>query len=258
MNSIDLSGQVAFVTGSSRGIGRACAVRLAQAGADIVMNYVSSRKAALDVAGEISKLNRKCYVLKGDVSEQEDVQCMLDFIREKAGRLDILISNAATGGFRKMLTATKANFDAAFHTNVLALLYLVQASMPLLEKSASHRRKIVTISSHGSTSALPMYGLIGSSKAALESLVRHLTLEVGDKGINVNVVKAGLVATDSTRRLPDADAMFNAQLEYTQVGNRVLQAEDVADTVLFLCSPLSDMIQGETITVDGGSGIRAA
>ena len=255
--NIDLTGQVAFVTGSSRGIGRACALRLAQAGADIVMNYVTSRKAALEVAAEIEKCNRKCYVLKGDVSEQDDVQCMLDFVRTNIGRLDILVSNAATGGFRTMLSATKNNFDAAFHTNVLALLYLVQAAMPLLEASGPHRRKIVTISSHGSTSALPMYGLIGSSKAALESLVRHLTLEVGDKGVNINVVKAGLVATDSTRRLPNADTMFDMQVEYTQVGNRTLQAEDVADAVLFLCSPLSDMIQGETLTVDGGGGIRA-
>lgn len=256
--SIDLTGQVAFVTGSSRGIGRACAIRLAKAGADIVMNYVTSRKAALEVAAEIEKCGRKCYVLKGDVSEQDDVRCMLDFVRENIGRLDILVSNAATGGFRQMLAATKNNFDAAFHTNVLALLYLVQAAMPLLEASGPHRRKIVTISSHGSTSALPMYGLIGSSKAALESLVRHLTLEVGDKGININVVKAGLVATDSTRRLPNADVMFDAQIEYTQVGNRTLQADDVADAVLFLCSPLSDMVQGETLTVDGGAGIRAA
>ena len=256
--SIDLTGQVAFVTGSSRGIGRACALRLAKAGADIVMNYVTSRKAAMEVAAEIEKYGRKCYVLKGDVSEQDDVQSMLGFVRDHVGRLDILVSNAATGGFRQMLAATKNNFDAAFHTNVLALLYLVQAAMPLLEVSKSHRRKIVTLSSHGSTSALPMYGLIGSSKAALESLVRHLTLEVGDKGININVVKAGLVPTDSTRRLPNANVAFDAQIEYTQVGNRTLQADDVADAVLFLCSPMSDMIQGETLTVDGGAGIRGA
>jgi enoyl-[acyl-carrier protein] reductase III len=254
---INLSGQVAFVTGSSRGIGRACAIRLAQAGADIVMNYVSSSKAAFEVAAEVEKLNRKCYVLKGDVSEREDVECMLEFIKQEIGRLDILVSNAATGGFRDVLAASKNNFDAAFHTNVLALIYLIQSAMPLLEVSAPHRRKVVTLSSHGSTSAIPMYGLIGSSKAALESLVRHLTLELGDRGVNINVVKAGLVETDSTRRLPNSKLMFDAQVDYTQVGNRTLQPEDVANAVLFLCSPLSDMIQGETITVDGGGGLRA-
>jgi enoyl-[acyl-carrier protein] reductase III len=105
--------------------------------------------------------------------------------------------------------------------------------------------------------ALPMYGLIGGSKAALESIVRHLTLEVGDRGVNINVVKAGLVETDSTRRIPYADQMFAAQLDHTMVGERRLTAEDVANVVLFLCCPLSDLIQGETVTVDGGAAIHA-
>jgi len=257
MINIDFTGRVAFVTGSSRGIGRACAIRFADAGADVIINYASSRKAAMDVAGEIERRGRKCYVLKGDVSEQEDVRCMLDFIRDEIGRLDFLISNAASGGFRPLLDAKPANFDAAFHTNVLALIYLVQAAMPLLQTNGPIRNKIVTISSHGSVGAIPMYGLIGSTKAALESLVRHLTLEVGDRGININVVRAGLVETDSTRRLPGSEAMFNAQIDYTQVGNRILQPEDVADTIMFLCSPYSDMIQGETITIDGGGSVRA-
>lgn len=257
MINIDFTGRVAFVTGSSRGIGRACAIRFAEAGADVVINYVSSRKAAMEVAGEIERRGKKCFVLKGDVSEQEDVGCMLDFIRDEIGRLDFLVSNAATGGFRKLLDAKSVNFDAAFHTNVMALLYLVQGAMPLLQTDSHVRNKIVTISSHGSIGAIPLYGLIGSSKAALESLVRHLTLEVGDSGVNINVVRAGLVETDSTRRLPGSDAMFNAQIDYTQVGNRTLRPEDVADTIMFLCSPYSDMIQGETITVDGGGGFRA-
>lgn len=255
--NIDYSGRVAFVTGSSRGIGRATAIAFAEAGADVVTNYVSSRRSALTVAEEVEKRGRKCYVLKGDVSEQEDVQSMLDFIGSKVGRLDFLVSNAATGGFRHMLDAKKENFDAAFHTNVLALLYLVQAAMPLLETNGPLRNKVVTISSHGSVGAIPMYGLIGSSKAALESLVRHLTLEIGDRGVNINVVRAGLVETDSTRRLPGSEAMFGAQVEYTQVGNRVLQPEDVANAILFLCSPFADMIQGEVLTVDGGGGFRA-
>jgi enoyl-[acyl-carrier protein] reductase III len=129
--------------------------------------------------------------------------------------------------------------------------------MPLLE-SGSQRGKVVTISSHGSIMAMPMYGLIGASKAALESIVRHLTLEIGDRGVNINVVRAGLVETDSTRRLPNSEQMFAAQVDHTQVGNRLLQADDIANVVLFLASPLSDLIQGETITVDGGAGYRVA
>jgi enoyl-[acyl-carrier protein] reductase III len=141
------------------------------------------------------------------------------------------------------------------HTNVLPLIYLVQAALPLLSRGPG-RGKVVAISSHGSHMALPMYGLIGASKAALESLVRHLTLEVGDRGVNVNVVKAGLVDTDSTRRIPNADEMFEAQIAHTMVGDRKLSARDVADAVVFLSSPMADMIQGATLTVDAGAAIH--
>lgn len=252
---LDLSGRVALVTGSSRGIGRACALRLAEAGADLIINYVTARAAASEVAEEIAARGRRVMVVKADISEEDDVRCMVDHIGETFGQLDIVVSSAATGGFRPLLEASTRNFEAAMRTNVMALVYLVQASLPLLERG-SHRGKVVAISSHGSHMALPMYGLIGGSKAALESIVRHLTLEVGDRGVNVNAVKAGLVETDSTRRIPYAEQMFAAQVEHTMVGERTLSAADVADAVLFLCSPLSDMIQGETLTVDGGAAIH--
>ncbi len=254
---IDLSGRVALVTGGSRGIGRACALRLAQAGADIAINYVVNRQAAMAVADEISELGRRVLVVKADVSEQDDVESMLAAIKEHYGRLDVLISNAATGGFRPLFGATARNFQAAYNTNVLALLYLVQAAMPLLDrKEGEGRSKVITLSSHGSNIALPFYGLIGSSKAALESLVRHLTLEIGDRGVNINVIKAGLVDTDSTRRLPNAEAIFEGRKSKAMMGERMLTADDVADTALFLASPLSDLIQGEVITVDGGAAIH--
>ena len=149
----------------------------------------------------------------------------------------------------------RSNFEAAMKTNVLALIHLVQAACPLLEQG-ERRGKVVTISSHGSHMALPHYGLIGGSKAALESIARHMALEVGDRGINVNVVKAGLVETDSTRRIPDAEEMFAGRTSKTMVGERQLLDSDVANTVLFLASSMSDLIQGETITVDGGAAIH--
>jgi enoyl-[acyl-carrier protein] reductase III len=254
---IDLSGRVALVTGGSRGIGRACALRLAEAGADIVLNYVVNRQAAAVVADEIALMGRRVLVIKADVSEEDDVRSMMEAVKEHFGRLDILLSNAATGGFRPLLAATARNFQAAYNTNVLALLYLVQAALPLLErKEGEPRSKVITLSSHGSEIALPFYGLIGSSKAALESLVRHLTLEVGGRGINVNVVKSGLVDTDSTRKIPNAQAIFDARKDRAMMGQRMLTAGDVADAVLFLASPLSDLVQGEVLTVDGGAAIH--
>jgi enoyl-[acyl-carrier protein] reductase III len=254
---IDLSGRVALVTGSSRGIGRACAIRLAQAGADVVINYVTSQAAAERVAEEIHALGVRVAVVKADVSEQDDVESMMEFVDEQFGRLDILVSNAATGGFRPLLAATPRNFEAAMKTNALALIQLVQASVRLLERSAG-RAKVVAISSHGSHMAIPMYGVIGGTKAALESLARHFALELGnERRINVNVVKAGLVETDSTRRIPYSEQLFAGRKYRSMTGDRFLTPEDIADAVLFLASPLSDMIQGETITVDGGAAVHA-
>jgi enoyl-[acyl-carrier protein] reductase III len=253
---IDLTGQVALVTGSSRGIGRETALRLAQAGADLVLNYVTSRGAAETLAESIASLGRHVLVVKADVSERDDVEEMMHAVNEHLGRLDIVVSNAASGGFRQLLDANDRHFEQTMNTNVRSLLYLVQQGMPLFERNPG-RTRIIAISSHGSQRALPHYGLIGGSKAALESLARHLALELGGRGINVNIVQAGLVETDSTKRLPGSEFMFQSAVERSCVGQRSLQAGDVADAVLYLSSPLSNMVQGQTLTVDGGAAILA-
>lgn len=253
---IDLTGKTALVTGSSRGIGRACALRLAEAGADVVVNYVTSESAANELAREIQSLGRNAAVVKADMSEKEDIESMMEFVDERFGKLDILVSNAATGGFRPLVAVTQRNFESTMRTNVLSLIHLIQSSLRLLKK-AEGRGKVVAISSHGSAQAIPMYGVVGASKAALESFVRHWALELGDQGINVNVVKAGLVETDSTRSIPYADQLFASRQLRSMTGDRYLTADDVADAVLFLSSPLSDMVQGETLTVDGGSAVHA-
>ncbi|MBA2117368.1 SDR family oxidoreductase [Bremerella alba] len=252
---IDLTGKMALVTGSSRGMGRACALRLAEAGSDVIVNYVTSRSAAMETAKDIRAMGRRSFVVKADVSQKDDVESMMEYIGEHIQQLDIIVSNAATGGFRPLLAANEKHFENTYHTNVLAMLYLVQAGMPLLEKSQG-RAKVIGISSHGSDTALPWYGLIGSSKAALESLARHLTLEVGDKGVNVNIVKSGLVETDSTKRLPGAEQMFAHRKDKTMMGDRMLSIEDIANAVVFLASPLSDLVQGETLVVDGGAAVH--
>ena len=252
---IDLTGHVALVTGSSRGIGRSCALKLAEAGADVVINYVTSESAAMDVAEQIRAMGRSVAVIRADVSYRDDVDEMIEQVKLTFGQLDIIVSNAATGGFRPLLATTDNNFEAAMNINVRPLIYLVQAAMPMLE-SAERRAKVVAISSHGAFMALPMYGTIGSSKAALEATVRHFALELGDRNVNFNVVRAGLVPTDSTSRLPGAQEMFAGRAFKSMTGDRLLEAEDVANTVLFLASPLSDLVQGETLTVDGGAAIH--
>ncbi len=253
---IDLTGRLALVTGAARGIGRACALRLAEAGADVIVNYVTSRAAADEVAQKIQSIGRHAAVVKADISEQDDIISMMDFVKESFGKLDILVSNAATGGFRPLMSTTARQFEAAMNANTRALLFLMQAALPLLRRKEEGRAKVIALTSHGSHFALPLYGLIGSTKAALESLARHLALEVGSEGINVNLVQAGLVETDSTRSVPGSQQLFDLRQSRSMVGKRILETGDVADVVLFLASPLSDMIQGQTIVVDGGSGIH--
>ena len=252
---IALDGKTALVTGASRGIGRACAKRLAEAGADVVVNYLTSQSAAREVAAEIQSLGRRAAVVRADVSEPEDIQSMVDFVKEHFGKLDIIVSNAASGGFRPAMDATVRHFAATMETNVLPLLTLMQNARDLL-KRAEGRSKVIALSSHGSHRALPHYALIGASKAALESLVRHLALEMGDQGVNVNCVLAGLVETDSTRGFPGSEQLFAAVTQRQMTSGRALTTSDIANAVLFLASDLSDLVQGQTLIVDGGEGIR--
>ena len=161
---IDLTGQVALVTGASRGIGRACALKLAEAGADVVITYLVAKTAALEVAEQIKLAGRNAAVVRADAEHRDDVEATMEFINREFGSLGIVVSNAATGGFRPLLATTDRHFEAAMNINARPLLYLVQAAMPMLEQN-ERRAKVIALSSHGSVMALPMYGTIGASKA---------------------------------------------------------------------------------------------
>ncbi len=251
----NLYGKRALITGASRGIGRASALALAESGCDVAINYITQESAARETAERIQSLGRRAVVVKADMREPDDIAAMVEAVGEAWGGLDILVSNAASGGFRSLVDAKPNHFDAAMHVNVRALMLLVQAALPLLQKSTG-QSKVIALSSHGSHRALPAYSLIGASKAAIESLVRHMALELGPSGINFNVVLAGLVRTDSTSHVPDAESMFQAMDEKLLVApKRTLLAEDVAEVVRFLASPASDLIQGQTIIVDGGAAL---
>ena len=253
---IDLTGKVALVTGASRGIGRTIAIRLAEAGADIVLNFVSARDAADQTAEAIAALGRRVAVVQADVGEAEDIQSMIDFLGETFGRLDILVNSAATADYKSILDTTPQRFASAMNTNAGALITLVQAARPLLAK-ADGRAKVIGISHAASQFALPSFGLMGATKAALESALRHLACELGPDGVNFNIVQAGLVETDSSRQAAGFDRAFARHLESALLGGRKLEAADVANAVLFLASPLSDMVQGQTLVVDAGAAVAA-
>ncbi len=252
---IDLNGKVALVTGASRGIGRACAETLAACGATVVVNFLNSADAAKSVVSGIQSCGGRAIAVRADVSERDDVVAMMDVIEQQFGQLDIIVSNAAAGGFRPLTQATPASFDSILRMNTAPVLWLTQAALPLLQKSKGLGR-VIAISSHGSIRGIANYGLIGTSKAALESLVRHLAFELGRSGVNFNAVMPGIVATDAIKTLPGSEGMLKSVQEQILVKDRMLQPADVAGTVLFLASPLSDLIQGQVIVIDGGISIR--
>lgn len=252
---IDLAGKVALVTGASRGIGRACAERLAACGARVIVNFLNSPEDAQKVAQEIQNCGGEAIAVRADVAERDDVAAMMELIDEHYGRLDIVVSNAAAGGFRPLMDATPASFDGILRMNSAPLIWLTQCAMPLFQKSDLPCR-VIAVSSHGSVRAIPNYGLIGASKAALESLVRALALELGQKGVNVNAVMPGIVATQAIQTLPGSKEMLRAADELMLVKGKTLTPDDVANVVLFLSSPLSDLVQGQVIAVDGGILVR--
>jgi len=247
----DLQDRVALITGGSRGIGRAIALRLAEQGADVVVNYVRHKKDAIKTAEEVEKTGRKCLTVKANVAKLGDVEKMFEAVKDEFGHLDILVSNAASGVLKPALELTERHWNWAMDINARALLTLVQQGLPLMKKGA----RVIAVSSLGSIRAIENYTTVGASKAALESLVRHLAVELGSRGINVNTVSAGAVDTDALKHFPNRDQILVEALKRTPLG-RLTTPEDVADVALFLCSNLSKMIQGQVITVDGGYAIR--
>jgi len=247
----DLQGKTALITGGSRGIGRAIAIRLAEYGTDVVVNYVRHKKDAMDTADEVEKLGRKCLLVKANVANGDDVKEMFAEITREFGRLDILVSNAASGVLKPALELTERHWNWAMDINARALLTLVQQGLPLMQRGS----RVIAVSSLGSVRAIENYTTVGASKAALESLVRHLAVELGSRGINVNTISAGAVDTDALKHFPNRDQILQAATERTPLG-RLTTPQDVADIALFLCSGLATMIQGQVITVDGGYAIR--
>lgn len=246
----ELNGKVALVTGGSRGIGRAIAIRLAEHGVDLIVNYVRHRKDAEETLAAVEKIGRRCLLVKANVANEDDVKTMFENIGREFGRLDILVSNAASGVLKPCLELTERHWNWAMDINARAFLVLVQQGISLMGQGS----RVIAISSLGAVRAIDNYTIVGASKAALESLVRHLAVELGGRGINVNTISAGAVDTDALKKFPNRDAILATALAKTPLG-RLTTPDDVADVALFLCSPFSAMIQGQVIIVDGGYAI---
>lgn len=248
----ELEGKKALVTGGTRGIGRAIAFTLAEAGADVAVNYLRQKAPAEETVRGIEERGAHGLAVKANVADEDGVRRIFATIREEFGGLDILISNAASGVLRPYSELTMRHFDWTMSINAAALLPLVQSAVPMMEERGGG--KIVAVSSLGSMRAIPNYLAVGASKAALESIVRHLAFETAAKGVNVNAVSAGTVDTDALTHFPNREELLETSLRKTPAG-RLVTPEDVADAVRFLCSDRAAMIHGQTLIVDGGYSV---
>jgi enoyl-[acyl-carrier protein] reductase III len=230
-----------FVTGGSRGIGRAIALRFARDGAArVAIGYLRNDRAAEETADELRTLGAEPVLVRGNVTSEG----VLDEVRA-LGPLDVLVHNAATGVIRPALETEDKHWDWTLNANARALLQLARVAAPQMPEGAS----IVAISSLGAQRVLENYVLVGTSKAALESLVRYLGIELAPR-IRVNAVSGGVVETGALEHFPNREEMLRAGAA-NPVG-RLVAPEDIAGAVAFLCSPDADMIRGQTLVVDGG------
>jgi enoyl-[acyl-carrier protein] reductase III len=244
--------KVALVTGSSRGIGKATAIRLAEVGYDVVVNYARSKSAALETAAEIEKLGRKAFVVRANVGDVNKIKSMFEQIEQEFGRLDVFINNAASGVMRPIMELEESHWDWTLNINSKALLFCAQQAAKLMEKN--NGGKIISISSLGSIRYFDNYTAVGVSKAAVEALTRYLAVELAPKNIVVNAVSGGAIDTDALTHFPNRDEMLAKAKRKTPAG-RMVEIGDIVNMIEFLISGKADMVRGQTIIVDGGISI---
>ena len=243
-----LNGKTALVTGASRGIGRASALALAKAGAQVLVHYGSGEKAATSVVEEIRKAGGRAEKVPGDLRSPDGPHELAKRVRAVVGdRLDVLVANAGISRMGTIEETTVEDFDDLFAVNVRAPYFLVQQLLPTMSKGSS----IVLLSSlaaHASVGTLSAYA---ATKGAIDTLVKHFASALGDRGIRVNAVAPGVVETDMS-----AFARTDAGRDFTlgmQALKRLAQPDDIATAVAFLASDEAHWITGDTLRVDGGS-----
>ena len=245
---MSFQGASVFVTGGSRGIGRAIACRFAELGAArVAIGYLRNDRAAEEAAEELRGLGAEPVLVRGNVSSERVAARVAEL-----GALDAFVHSAASGVIRPALETEDKHFDWTLAANARALLSLSRAAVPSMRTGSS----IVAITSLGSSRVLENYALVGASKAALEAIVRYLTVELAPRGIRVNAVSVGLVETEALDVFPNREEMLAHSKSRTPAG-RLTEPRDVAAAVSFLCSPEAEMVRGHTLVLDGGFSLLA-
>lgn len=242
-----LVGKVALVTGGSRGIGRAVALKLAENGADVAINYAGNTAAAEEVKAAIEKLGRKALLVQGSVADTDGVQAIVNQVVKELGRLDILINNAGITRDGLLMRMKEADWDAVLETNLKGVFNCSKAVMRTMMKQKSGR--IVNMASVVGEMGNAGQANYAAAKAGVIGFTKSLAKEVASRGITVNAVAPGFIATDMTKVLTDDQ---KAEMAKTIPLGRAGQPEDVANAVLFLVSDEAAYITGQVLNVDGG------
>jgi enoyl-[acyl-carrier protein] reductase III len=251
MSGSPLSG-VFLVAGGTRGIGRAISIQFARAGARVVANYLRNETTAGELKALAEAEQLHLDLCRADLATPEGLHQTVAAVERAGGPLGGLVYCAAIGAHRPVAELTARHFDWTMALNVRSFFELVKLLLPKL----GHGAAIVALSSAGATRAVPDYALVGASKGALESLSRHLAVELAPRGIRTNILAPGAVATDAWKAIPGGEARLAEAARRSPLG-RLVTPEEVAQVALFLCSPASAGVNGHTLVVDGGAGAAA-
>jgi glucose 1-dehydrogenase len=247
---MNLKGQVALVTGSGQGIGKAVALRLAREGADIVIDDRRDDSRAEDTRKEVEALGRRAVVFAGDVSDINQDRGLIQFGVEKLGKIDILVNNAGIEKHAPFVDVTEEQYDAVLHVNLKGAFFVAQAFVRHL-RDTNRPGRIINISSVHEDLPFPNFSPYCASKGGLEMVMRTLAVELAPYGITVNNVAPGAIETSINSKLLNSPELLKALLGNIPLG-RLGKPDDVAGMVAFLAGPDAGYVTGTTMFVDGG------